>query len=568
VTIEFADLPVEVDLLVLGSGGAGMTAALTAAALGLDVALIEKTDMIGGTTAYSAGSVWVPNTRHDLPNSDDRQHALTYLRHAVGDRLDEGRATAFLQTAPEMVDFLEDHTGLRLRAYPYHPDYLANLDGATTAGRVLEPHPFDASVLGAQFSHIRPPPPEFTLFGGMMVDRTDIKHLMVVTRSLSSFGHAFRLIARYYWDRLRFPRGTRLVMGNALVGRLYHALLQRDVPILRLARTVALKQSEGRISSVVVACGGNRREIRVRAGVVLATGGLSRHAELRQQLMPGIPDTNSPVVDSATGDGLALAETLGGHLAPPYDNNSFWAPVSKRRRADGSIAVFPHFVLDRGKPGAIAVGPNGHRFVNEATSYHLFGGAMISALNGTSRTSCYLLCDDAFIEKYGLGMVRPKRLGLQNAIRRGYLTTAGSIPELADKIDVPKVDLAATVDRHNGFADSGIDEEFAKGDDAYQQNLGDPGHQPNPCIGPISQPPYYALEIFPGDIGASIGLMTDEQARVLGADNEPIVGLYACGNDMDSIMAGHYPGPGITLGPAMTFAYAAARHAYQHLAGR
>jgi succinate dehydrogenase/fumarate reductase flavoprotein subunit len=188
---------------------------------------------------------------------------------------------------------------------------------------------------------------------------------------------------------------------------------------------------------------------------------------------------------------------------------------------------------------------------------------MIAALKGAARDCCYLLCDDAFIERYGLGMVRPKRIGLRAALGDGYLASGGSLDELARKIDVPATTLSATVGRHNGFADSGVDAEFAKGQDAYQRNLGDPNHGPNPCIGKMARPPFYALRIYPGDIGTSVGLATDDKARVIGANGEPVRGLYACGNDMESIMSGHYPGPGITLGPAMTFGYIAARHAHE-----
>jgi succinate dehydrogenase/fumarate reductase flavoprotein subunit len=277
--------------------------------------------------------------------------------------------------------------------------------------------------------------------------------------------------------------------------------------------------------------------------------------------MPAALSALSPVADSVTGDGLALAEPFGGHLGSSRSSNSFWAPVSLRRRADGSTAVFPHLVLDRGKPGLIAVNPAGVRFVSEATSYHLFVEAMFSELERYAATACFLICDDDFIAAYGMGMVRPRRLNLRAAIRDGYLVQSDSIGGLANALGLPGDALEQTVARHNGFAISGIDTDFGKGSDAYQRNLGDAGHRPNPCIGPLAKPPFYAVKILPGDIGASCGLVTDEHAQVLRGDGGRVAGLYACGNDMNSIMSGIYPGPGITLGPAMTFGYIAARHA-------
>ena len=559
------DIPTEVDLLVLGAGAGGMTAALTAAVLGLHVLLVEKTAEIGGSSARSAGSIWVPNTRHSRAGSDSFDNAMTYLQNAVGNRLDRERAAAFLRAAPEMVDFLEDNTPIRLRAYAHHPDYLASLEGATLSGRVLEPVPFDGRRLGHRFQDLRPPLPEFTILGGMMVDRTDIGRLMAATRQLASFRHALRLLARYACDRIGYRRGTRLVMGNALVGHLYHALLARGVRVLLSTSVLTLLQEDGRVTGAMLDGVGGTGEVRARAGVVLATGGFSRDPALRRQLLPETLDQTSPIVDSATGDGLRLAEAAGGHLAAGHGSNSFWAPVSRRRRKDGSIAVFPHFVLDRGKPGMIAIDPAGRRFVNEATTYHLFGEALFDTLERHPGGTCHLICDDAAIEKYGLGMVRPKRIGLAAALRDGYVTQGATLSSLADRLGLPGDVLVETVARYNRFADTGVDGDFGKGGDAYQRNLGDAANAPNPCIGVLSRPPFYAIELHPGDIGASAGLACDTEARVLDASGAPIPGLYACGNDMESIMAGRYPGPGITLGPAMTFGFIAARDAQRNL---
>jgi len=554
-------LPDQVELLVIGSGAAGMAAALTGALEGLNVLLIEKRNVVGGTSAVSAGSLWLPNT-HLNPNGDDNyEKTLTYLRAAVGNRLDHSRTGAFLHTAPEMTLRLEKEAGIRLRAYSHHPDYLATLDGATLAGRVLEPEPFDAAVLGKRFADIASPLPEFTLLGGMMVDRTDIGHLLNAVKKPKSLFHAARLLARYGLDRMRHQRGRRLVMGNALVGRLYHALLEQGVTVALGVTTSSLVFEQGRVCGAEVLKDGGTHRIAASAGVVLATGGFSHNPELRELLSPAHLTDHSAVASGATGDGLALAELCGGQLSTGHDSGSFWAPVSHRRRTDGTTAVFPHFVLDRGKPGAFAIGPDGNRFVNEATTYHLFGEALFAMKSMTNGGACYLVCDSNFVQQYGLGIVRPKRIGLKSALADGYIVQAESLDQLASKIGVPASALTATAERHAAFSRSGIDEDFAKGSDAYQRNLGDPSHRPNPCIGALGAPPFYALELHPGDIGASAGLICDANARVLGHDDEPIPGLYACGADAESVMAGRYPGPGITLGPAMTFGYIAATHA-------
>ncbi|MEZ5652499.1 MAG: FAD-dependent oxidoreductase [Burkholderiaceae bacterium] len=638
-------LPSETDLIVLGSGAPGLTAAITGAILGLRVLVIEKAARVGGTSARSAGSVWVPNTRHAPPGGDDPGNARRYLQAVLGDAYEPAGIDAFLDAGPEMIAFLEDRAGVPFRAYAHHPDYLADAEGATLSGRVLEVPPFDARVLGARFAELAWPLPEFTVFGGMMVDRTDIGHLLSATRSLRSSAHAFRLLARHLRDRVGHARGTRLVMGNALVGRLFDAALRHGVRFALSTHVDSLSVDGGRVTGVrlrragrVAAtprdlprgdgasgshdlrqrhgaaqahdacqgagtaemhdrcesgacdreatsgleaearCGhapdapgadrpGDLVSIAARAGVVLATGGFSRDPTLRARLLPAQLGEHSALVESVTADGLHLAEPLGASLRT-HRTNTFWAPVSMRPRADGSMAVFPHFVLDRGKPGVLAVDPAGRRFVNEAWPYHLFGQAICKALADHGGGLCHLLCDDPFIERYGLGTVRPRRIGLRAAQREGYVITADSLDALATRLNLPPSTLRDTIDRFNELARAGVDADFGKGGNAYQRNLGDASRGPNPCLGPIETPPFHALVIHAGDIGASAGLACDAQARVLAADGSPVAGLYACGNDMASVMAGHYPGPGITLGPGMSFAYIAAKDAFSRVEPR
>lgn len=549
----------QTDLVVIGSGAAGMTAALTAALLGLKVQVLEKAPVIGGTTALSAGSVWIPNSMHAPPGTDSIDQARTYLRSTVGNRLKPNLCEAFLRHGPAMVRFLADATEVQLRAYPKHPDYLSDADGATVAGRALEPLPFDGRRLGADFRRLRDPLPEFTLFGGMMVDRRDIGDLLNATRSLRSFGRAVGLLGRYGFDRLIHRRGTRLVMGNALVGRLYASLRARGVPIHTNMTVHKLIHRDDRVIGVETNGDGAPHKFFARRGVMLATGGFARHPELREKLLPAPVATFSPIAETITGDGVTWGLEAGARIGDGHAESSFWTPVSVRERPDGSTAVFPHFVLDRGKPGLISVDRSGRRFISEAIDYHQFGQAMY-ANQDRGTIPCHFICDHGFIRKYGLGMVRPGASNLGAAVADGYVVKGDTLTALAAALEIDADGLVAEVQAQNEYAVTGIDVTFAKGGNDYEKNLGDASHGPNPCLGSIKSPPFYAIKVYPGDIGSSVGLVADEHARVLGADGAPIPGLYACGNDMDSMMAGVYPGPGITIGPAMTFGYIAARH--------
>ena len=525
---------------------------------------------LGGTTALSAGSIWLPNSHHASDSGDSFDNVMRYLNATVGNYALESLRRAFLTHSPDMLQMLEDNSQVKLRAYAYHPDYLADMPGATTAGRVLEPMPFDGRLLGQQFKILKAPLPEFTLFGergGMMVDRTDIGHLLNSKRSLNSLRHSFRLLTHYALDRIRYPRGTRLVMGNALVGRLLYSLLQRKVPIWTNCSVTQLLQENNRINGIAVTNTNKQQTAHIIAsqGVVLATGGFSHHPLLREQLLLKPMTDYSVVPDSNRGEGIDFALANGAQLATDHANNNFWAPVSVRQRRDGSTAVFPHFVLDRGKPGLIAVNSAGKRFVNESTTYQLFTEAMYASHKHCSTIPCFFICDYDFIRKYGLGIIRPGGLGLKKFSQQQYLMTADSLQQLARRLDIDPVGLEKSVTRNNHFAENGKDDDFGKGSNAYQRNLGDPNHHPNPCLGPIKTSPFYAIKVFPGDIGASCGLVTNEHAQVLNKQEAPIAGLYACGNDMASIMGGMYPAPGITLGPALTFAYLAVQHAAKQM---
>jgi hypothetical protein len=549
------------DVVVVGAGGAGLAAALFAALDGAQVLVVERTGHVGGTTAWSAGTTWVPGTHHGpkVNPTDTLADAARYLDNAVGERSNPALRQAFLAAGPDAVARLETHTEVKFRPYPKHPDYISDLGGSTLCGRALEPLPFDGRLLGRLFGLVRPPIPEFTVLGGMMVDRTDINHLLGMGQSWASLKHAVRIVLRHARDRLGHPRGTRLVMGNALVARLLHSLSKLGNVSLALNTSLEslVPKAPGQHELTLVQ-GTQRCRLMATRGVVLASGGFNRHSGLRQALLPGADVAWCPAAPGHTGTAQALALRLGAQHGSGGLSHAFWAPVSLRQRADGSTAVFPHFVMDRAKPGFITVNRAGQRFVNESTSYHLFGLAMQTE----KAVPAYLVCDAAALRQHGMGMVRPGGKGLAPFLADGYLTEAPTLEALAGKLGINAAGLAASVHHINTCAQTGVDTDFHRGETAYQRNIGDPTWPgPNPNIGPLQTGPFYAVKLYPGDIGAATGLATDAHARVLNGQGQPLAGLYAVGNDMHSIMGGVYPAPGITIGPGLVFAHLATRHA-------
>ena len=550
------------DIIVIGSGAAGMAAALFAAIEGRKVLVVERTEYVGGTTALSAATAWMPNSQHSKSvNPDDsREKARQFLDGVVGNHSPVAMREAFLESAPEAVAALEANSEVKFRPYATHPDYEQQFEGATMRGRALEPLPFDGRGLGADLDKIRPPIPEFTIFGGMMVDRTDIGHLLAISRSARSFAHAVKILAHYAGDRLKGRRGSRLVMGNALIGRFLASLNVRGVDILLRTEVQDLATDNSAVTGAVLTSGTTTRHVTASLGVVLAAGGFNRHPRRRGELLPK-GEIYSPSAPGHTGAMQDAALKLGARLGEGNLDSAFWAPVSIRRRADGSTASFPHFVMDRSKPGIVCVDQTGRRFVNEAVSYHLFGRAMFEHNKRVPCIPCFIITDAVGLKTYGLGMVRMGTDNLAPYLADGYLTAGATVAELAAKVGVTAANLESTIAAMNGYAASGVDTEFGRGTSSYQRVNGDASVGPNPTLGPIAAAPYYAVRLYPGDIGAATGLVVNEWAQVLRADNSPIAGLYACGNEANSIMGGTYPGPGITIGPAITFAYRAVRHA-------
>jgi succinate dehydrogenase/fumarate reductase flavoprotein subunit len=552
----------EVDLLVAGAGAGGMTAALVAALEGLQVLLCEKSAQVGGTSATSAGTVWIPgNTPSRQAGFDDSaDSARRYLDGLVATAEGRELREAFLATAPAAIDYLATRSAVEFVPAGRHPDY-RELPGAAEAGRGLVAREFDGRLLEGVFRRLRPPIDEFMLLGGMMVGKLDIPRLLGRYRSAGNFAYSAKLVLRYARDRLKYPRGTRLTMGNALAGRLFYSLRQKQVPVLFEAPVAQLLREGGKVVGAAVRAEGRTITVRARKGVVLATGGFGQNRALRAALMsePAAAQARSMAHAGNTGDGLELARGLGAALAGKH-SGGLWTPASLTRRADGSQGMYPHFLLDRAKPGLIAVDSAGRRFVNEGCSYHDFVEAMFEAHRKTAAIPAWLICTEEFVRKYGLGAIYPGTRALDRFEAQGYIVRAGSLPELARKIAVDAAGLEATLKRYNQHAARGEDPDFGKGSTVLNRFNGDPA-APHPCLAPIERPPFVAQAVWPADISVSTGLATDTDARVLDASGAPIAGLYACGNDMASIFMGTYPGPGTTLGPAMTFGYRAAMHA-------
>jgi hypothetical protein len=576
------------DVVVVGAGGAGLSAALFAAIAGAKVLVVESTDQVGGTTAYSTGTHWIAGTHlaRQVNPEDTQQAAERYLDAAVGERSPASMRRAFLDHGPQAVKTLDEHSHVKYQVSPFDPDCLSELPGATLRGRALAPLPFDGRLLKEDFALVRPPVLESMVLGGMMVDRNDIAHLLGYRRSFKSARHVAGLLARHALDRLRHKRGTRLLMGNALVGRLLLSLKERGVTLVLSAQIMSLERETSATQSApptgavrtvkLQSSAGVVRRVLVRGGVVLASGGFNRHPERRSQWLPQAPQHWCAGAPGHAGQAQGVAMRAGaahgamGPSATGFDRSvgqllspAFWAPVSWRQRADGSTTVFPHVVFDLAKPGTVVVDGHAKRFANESASRHLFALAMRELQAKDEPTvPAYLITDAHGMDRYGLGIVRPKGMGLQSALNDGYVIGAESLEGLAQTLRLPLDPLKQTIERFNLHGFLGFDPDFGRGTTAYERAQGDPSWPgPNPCLGPIRTPPFYALKLVPGDVGAAAGLVTDTDARMLDARGQVIDGLYAVGNDMQSVMGGVHAGPGSTLGPGLVFAYLAARHA-------
>lgn len=565
-----ASPPTTCDLLVVGSGAGALSAAVTAAELGLRVIVVEKEPQFGGTSAWSGGWMWIP--RNPLARQagivEDIERPLSYLRHELGDRFDLPRALAFLENGPRMVEFFQRRTALQFIDGNAIPDFHGRSPDAATGGRSICAAPFDASRLGARLHDLKPPLPETTLWGMGIASGAELRHFLNASSQPASFQYVTKLLLRHCKDLLLKRRGTRSVNGNALVAALAKSALDRGVEIRVNSPARQLLRAGGRVTGALVQTPAGELAIHARRGVLLATGGFPHDPVRKAQLLPHAPTGQehwSAASRGNSGDGLRLGEAAGGQVADDLVQAAALAPVSLVPRADGTFAHFPH-LIERAKPGLIAVNARGQRFTNEADSYHDFMQGLLAATPAGEKPEAWLVVDHAFIRYYGLGAVKPFPLPLGPWLRNGYLKRGRTLAELAQACAIDATALQATVERYNAMALQGRDQDFAKGETPYNRIQGDAiraqaAGLANPCMGPLAQGPFYAVKVVMGSLGTFAGLKVNAQAQVLDAQGEPIAGLYAGGNDLSSLMGGHYPSGGITLGPAMTFGFIAAHHA-------
>ncbi|SCK30253.1 Succinate dehydrogenase/fumarate reductase, flavoprotein subunit [Variovorax sp. HW608] len=563
----------EYDLVVVGSGAAGLSCAITAKKRGLDVLVLEKEPVFGGTTALSGGVLWIPLSHHGRKQnpSDSVDAVRTFMRSETGRFYDEAAVEAFIAKGPEMVAFFERETEMKFVPTLY-PDYHPDAPGGADVGRSILAAPFDIRGLGKDMSRLKPPLKTITFIGMMFnSSNADLKHFFRATKSLTSFLYVAKRLASHVVELARYRRAVQVTSGNALAARLAKSALDLGIPILTSSPVGKLMEEGDRVVGVQVAGAEGQQTFRARRGVVLATGGFPHDDKRIAQAYPHRRRGHehlSPTPRSNTGDGCNMAEQVGGVVDIRFQEPAAWMPVTKVDFGGGEIGVFPH-LLDRYKPGVIGVLADGRRFTNESNSYHDVGAALHRACEGMRETAMWLVCDKSALAKYGLGYVKPAPMPIGRFVRNGYLLKGNSLAELACNAGIDPAGLEHTVREYNDHAVRGEDPAFGRGSSSFNRYLADPDHQPNPCVAPITQGPFYAVKVLMGDLGTFDGLRTSVVGEVLRRDGMPIAGLYAVGNDRASVMGGNYPGAGITHGPNMTFGYLTGNHiADQASAGR
>ena len=552
------------DVVVVGSGAAGAMAALRSADLGLKVLIVEKAQKFGGTSATSGGVMWIPNHQLEGDKGDSRQSALEYLDATIGVPVNRERLEAFVDEAPKMLNYLKS-TGVAVMAAAW-PDYFPDKPGARADRSVIVPT-FDGRRLGDdRYALMREQYNRFKLFGRYAMDLTETFALMMQSKGWRSV--AAKMIGRYWLDRSTRKvshRDKRFTQGAALMGATYEQVFKRGVELrLETALDRLLVDEGGRVTGLEVSNFGRKYQIEARHGVVLAAGGFEWNQELRDRFypVPGLTRHSSTPEDGNRGEGLIQAEKIGA--ATEHTEQGWWIPtMTLPMKGASNFHEIHQAAFDVGRPWSVVVNRNGVRFVDEACGYDQFGQAMVRDHVATgANMPCWLIFDAKFRRKFSAGGLMPTVHTPEHKVPADwwdhYVFRAGTIEELCRKIHLPVEQVKQVVANMNEYAKTGIDPEFGRGMNPYDQMFGDPSSTPNPNIGPIDTPPFYAVPINNGDLGTKGGLRCDARARVLDQQGSPIPGLYAAGNNSGTPFGDTYPGAGATIGPGMTFGYVAA----------
>ena len=552
------------DLVVVGSGAAGLATAITARKRGLDVVVLEKEPVFGGTTALSGGVLWIPLGPHGRKQNpaDTLEAVRTYMQQETGKFYDAAAVEAFLANGPKMVEFFERETAAQFIPTLY-PDYHPDAPGGVDLGRSILAAPYDIRGLGKDMARLKPPLKTITFIGMMFnSSNADLKHFFQATKSFTSFVYVAKRLVTHLKELAQYGRGINVTSGNALAARLAQSALDLGIPILTSTPVREVTLFGGRATGVLADGPDGPCRITARQGVVLACGGFPQDIQRIAKAYPHLQrggEHLSPTPLGNTGDGVAMAEKLGANVDIRFEDSAAWMPVSRVPYRDGTFGVFPH-LLDRYKPGIIGVLRNGQRFTNESNSYHDVGAALVRACAGQKETAMWLICDKATIAKYGLGYAKPAPMPLGGHLRSGYLVKGNTLAELAANAGIDPAGLEQTVRHYNTGAVRGEDPAFHRGSTSFNRYLADPEHRPNPCVAPVQTGPFYALKVVMGDLGTFDGIQTSVVGEVLKRDGTAIDGLYAVGNDRASVMGGNYPGAGITHGPNMTFGFITGNH--------